>query len=156
MKGFIIKYIYSDENVRCCWNDAGYNDDELREKIGSKDKSFLYAQYVLQGVADGMYHFDQLDKELPAGLTAFYEQSFRYRFATDAEYNVVRPLLKLLLENDSVTIEDASAVLQLPVGKLVKLLHGYCVVSGNRLSLSDVSLREWLSDSIKNPDFSIF
>ena len=137
-----------------CWNDAGYNDDELREKIGSKDKSFLYAQYVLQGVADGMYHFDQLDKELPAGLTAFYEQSFRYRFTTEAEYNVVRPLLKLLLENESVTTQDASVCLQLPVGKLIKLLQGYCVVSDNTLTLSDASLREWLGDSIKNPDFS--
>ena len=156
LKKFIINYIYSDENVSRCWQDANYNDDELREKIGSKDRSFLYAQYVLQGVADGMYHFDQLDKELPAGLTAFYEQSFRYRFATEAEYNVVRPLLKLLLENDSVTIEDASAVLQQPVGKLVKLLQGYCVVCDNTLSLSDATLREWLRDSIKNPDFSIF
>ena len=156
LKKFIINYIYSDENVSRCWQDANYNDDELREKIGSKDKSFLYAQYVLQGVADGMYHFDLLDKELPAGLTAFYEQSFRYRFATEAEYNVVRPLLKLLLENDSVTIEDASAVLQQPVGKLVKLLQGYCVVCDNTLSLSDATLREWLRDSIKNPDFSIF
>ena len=156
LKKFIINYIYSDENVSRCWQDANYNDDELREKIGSKDKSFLYAQYVLQGVADGMYHFDLLDKELPAGLTAFYEQSFRYRFATEAEYNVVRPLLKLLLENDSVTIEDASACLQMPVGKLVKLLQGYCVFSDNTLTLSDASLREWLGDSIKNPDFSIF
>lgn len=156
LKKFIINYIYSDENVSRCWHDANYNDDELREKIGSKDKSFLYAQYVLQGVADGMYHFDLLDKELPAGLTAFYEQSFRYRFATEAEYNVVRPLLKLLLENDSVTIEDASACLQMPVGKLVKLLQGYCVFSDNTLTLSDASLREWLGDSIKNPDFSIF
>ena len=156
LKKFIINYIYSDENVSRCWQDANYNDDELREKIGSKDRSFLYAQYVLQGVADGMYHFDQLDKELPAGLTAFYEQSFSYRFATEAEYNVVRPLLKLLLENDSVTIEDASAVLQQPVGKLVKLLQGYCVVCDNTLSLSDATLREWLRDSIKNPDFSIF
>ena len=156
LKKFIINYIYSDENVSRCWQDSNYNDDDLREKIGSKDKSFLYAQYVLQGVADGMYHFDQLDKELPAGLTAFYEQSFRYRFATEAEYNVVRPLLKLLLENDSVTIEDAPAVLQQPVGKLVKLLQGYCVVCDNTLSLSDATLREWLRDSIKNPDFSIF
>ena len=139
LKKFIINYIYSDENVSRCWQDANYNDDELREKIGSKDKSFLYAQYVLQGVADGMYHFDLLDKELPAGLTAFYEQSFRYRFATEAEYNVVRPLLKLLLENDSVTIEDASACLQMPVGKLVKLLQGYCVFSDNTLTLSDAS-----------------
>ena len=156
LKKFIINYIYSDENVSRCWQDANYNDDELREKIGSKDKSFLYAQYVLQGVADGMYHFDLLDKELPAGLTAFYEQSFRYRFATEAEYNVVRPLLKLLLENDSVTIEDASACLQMPVGKLVKLLQGYCVFSDNTLTLSDATLREWLRDSIKNPVFSIF
>ena len=156
LKKFIINYIYSDENVSRCWNDAGYNDDELREKIGSKDKSFLYAQYVLQGVADGMYHFDQLDKELPAGLTAFYEQSFRYRFATEAEYNIVRPLLKLLLENESVITQDASAFLQVPVGKLIKLLQGYCVVSDNTLTLSDASLREWLVDSIKNPDFSIF
>jgi len=156
LKKFIINYIYSDENVSRCWQDSNYNDDDLREKIGSKDKSFLYAQYVLQGVADGMYHFDQLDKELPAGLTAFYEQSFRYRFATEAEYNVVRPLLKLLLENDSVTIEDASACLRMPVGKLVKLLQGYCVVCDNTLTLSDASLREWLGNSIKNPDFSIF
>ena len=155
LKKFIINYIYSDENVSRCWQDSNYNDDELREKIGSKDKSFLYAQYVLQGVADGMYHFDQLDKELPAGLTAFYDQSFRYRFATDAEYNVVRPLLKLLLENESVSIGEVSACLQLPIGRLVKLLQGYCVVSENTLSLSDATLREWLRDSIKNPDFSI-
>ena len=156
LKKFIINYIYSDENVSRCWQDSNYNDDELREKIGSKDKSFLYAQYVLQGVADGMYHFDQLDKELPAGLTAFYDQSFRYRFATATEYDAVRPLLKLLLENESVSIGEASACLQLPIGRLVKLLQGYCVVSENTLSLSDATLREWLRDSIKNPDFSIF
>ena len=156
LKKFIINYIYSNENVSRCWQDSNYNDDELREKIGSKDKSFLYAQYVLQGVADGMYHFDQLDKELPVGLTAFYEQSFRYRFATEAEYNIVRPLLKLLLERESITIQEASSCLQLPVGRLVKLLQGYCVVNDNTLFLSDTSLREWLCDSIKNPDFSIF
>ena len=156
LKKFIINYIYSDENVSRCWQDSNYNDDELREKIGSKDKSFLYAQYVLQGVADGMYHFDQLDKELPTGLTAFYDQSFRYRFATATEYDAVRPLLKLLLENESVSIGEASACLQLPIGRLVKLLQGYCVVSENTLSLSDATLREWLRDSIKNPDFSIF
>ena len=156
LKKFIINYIYSDENVSRCWQDSNYNDDELREKIGSKDKSFLYAQYVLQGVADGMYHFDQLDKELPTGLTAFYDQSFRYRFATATEYDAVRPLLKLLLENESVSIGETSACLQLPIGRLVKLLQGYCVVSENTLSLSDATLREWLRDSIKNPDFSIF
>lgn len=153
---FIINYIYSDENVKKSWYDAGYNDEELRRKISCKDKSFLYARYVLQGVADGMYHFDSLEHELPAGLISFYEQSFNYRFATALEYDAVRPLLKLLLEHESVTIKEASACLQLPVGKLVKLLQGYCVVTDDTLSLSDATLRDWLCDSIKNPDFSIF
>ena len=156
LQGFIINYIFRDETVKRCWDDSAYSDEELREKIASKDKSFLYAQYVLQGVADGLYHFDQLDKELPAGLTAFYDQSFRYRFATAAEYDIVRPLLKLLLEKEYVSTQEASDCLQLPAGRLVKLLQGYCVVSDNMLSLSDSTLREWLCDSIKNPDFSIF
>ena len=75
LKSFIRYYVNHNEDVRSCWLNAGYNDDELVEKISQKDKSFLYAQYVLQGVADGMYDFDQLDQELPAGLTAFYQKS---------------------------------------------------------------------------------
>lgn len=156
LKKFIINYIYRNEYVVSCWNDAGYNDEELREKISAKDKSFLYAQYVLQGVADGMYHFDQLDQELPSGLTAFYQESFKYRFTNETEYSAVRPLLKLLLENETIVIDKASELLRLPVGRLVKKLQGYCVVNNNMLSLSDATLRDWLSDSIKNPEFAIF
>jgi len=156
LKKFIINYIYSDPDVRRCWQDSAYDDDELREKIAAKDKSFLYAAYVLQGIADGMYHFDSLGRELPAGLTAFYNQSFHYRFGTASQYDAVRPLLKLLLEETSVPVDEASRRLEIPVGRLVKMLHGYCVVNDNMLTLSDATLRDWLSDSIKNPDFSIF
>ena len=156
LKKFIINYIYSDADVRRCWQDSDYDDDELREKIASKDKSFLYAAYVLQGIADGMYHFDRLGRELPAGLTAFYNQSFHYRFGTASQYDVIRPLLKLLLEETSIPVDEASRRLGVPVGRLVKMLHGYCVVKDNMLTLSDATLRDWLRDSIKNPDFSIF
>ena len=155
LKSFIRYYVNHNEDVRSCWLNAGYNDDELVEKISQKDKSFLYAQYVLQGVADGMYDFDQLDQELPAGLTAFYQKSFEYRFDDQTKYDAVRPLLKLLLEKGSVSIEDASQKISL-VGRAVKLLQGYCVVSGNTLSLSDASLLEWLQNSMINPDFAIF
>ena len=155
LKSFIRYYVNHNEDVRSCWLNAGYNDDELAEKISQKDKSFLYAQYVLQGVADGMYDFDQLDQELPAGLTAFYQKSFEYRFDDQTKYDAIRPLLKLLLEKGSVSVEDASHQIPL-VGRSVKLLQGYCVVSNNILSLSDASLREWLQNSMLNPDFAIF
>jgi len=155
LKSFIRYYVNHNEDVRSCWLNAGYNDDELVEKISQKDKSFLYAQYVLQGVADGMYDFDQLDQELPAGLTAFYQKSFEYRFDDQTKYDAIRPLLKLLLEKGSVSVEDASHQIPL-VGRSVKLLQGYCVVSNNILSLSDASLREWLQNSMLNPDFAIF
>lgn len=156
LKKYIINYIRSNEDVFHCWQDADYDEDELREKIAAKDKSFLYATYVLQGVADGMYHFNQLDQELPAGLTAFYNLSFHYRFPTAREYEAVRPLLKILLTNGTISVEDASRQLRMPIGRLVRLTHGYCVVNDGRLSLSDTTLRDWLRDSIKNPDFSIF
>ena len=101
------------------------------------------------------YSQDAMAAAFPAGLTAFYEQSFRYRFASEDEYNAVSPLLRMLLEKESVSIEEAAR--QIPtVGKLVKLLQGYCVVNNNTLSLCDATLREWLLDSIKNPDFAIF
>ena len=152
---FITNYIYSNTDVYHSWLELGFDSENLRKKIIAKDKSFLYAVHVLQGVADGMYHFNQLDRELPAGLTAFYNQSFHYRFAAASEYEAVQPLLKLLLENDAISVEDASRQLNMPVGRLVRRLHGYCVVNGDMLSLSDTSLREWLRDSIKNPDYSI-
>ena len=153
---FIINYIYSNDAIRRCWQESNYDDDELRAKIAGKDNSFLYAKYVLQAVAEGMYHFNQLDRELPVGLIAFYEQSFRYRFETPEDYDRVRPLLKLLLDNGAISVSEASIQLGMPAGRLVKMLQGYCVVNGDMLSLSDLSLRDWLQDSIKNPDFSIF
>ena len=88
-------------------------------------------------------------------MTAFYQKSFEYRFDDQTKYDAVRPLLKLLLEKGSVSVEDASQQIPL-VGRSVKLLQGYCVVSNNILSLSDASLREWLQNSMINPDFAIF
>lgn len=160
---FIINLIYGNETIRQCWGNAviSLNDDKLREKIARKDRSFLYASYVLQGIEDGFYHFDKLDQELPAGLVDFYNKSFKYRFANSAEYDKVRPLLAILLKEPNISLQAAQNRLntngvQYPIGKMIQALRGYCIAENNELSLADASLRDWLCDPIHNPDFSIF
>ncbi len=159
---FIINLIYSNEKIRRCWQNSStfMDDDELREKIASKDKSFLYATYVLQGIADGQYHFDRLDQELPKGLTAFYNDSFRYRFSKNNSYENVRPLLTLLSRESKLKVQTAAEILKQdnchePIGKMIQALRGYCIADGDELALSDATLREWLLDPIKNPEFSV-
>ncbi len=159
---FISGFIYSNDRVRTCWQNSPVpnNDDIIHKKISEKDKSFLYAGYVLQGIAEGIYHFDKLDEELPSGLVGFYNESFSLRFPNPAEYNKVRPLLEILLDIPRIPLTEAQGRLQkkgvvYPVGKLIQMLRGYCVVENGELVLSDASLRDWLSDSIRNPDFAI-
>lgn len=160
LEKFIINLIYSNEKIRQCWQNSSMDDDELREKIARKDKSFLYATYVLQGIADGQYHFDRLDQELPKGLTAFYNDSFRYRFSKNNSYDGVRPLLALLSREPKLKIQTVAEILKQnnyhePMGKMIQALRGYCIADDDELTLSDATLREWLLDPIKNPEFSV-
>ncbi len=163
LEKYIINLIYGNETIRQCWENAALpiDDDILRDKIASKDRSFLFARYVLQGIEDGYYHFDKLDQELPSGLIEFYDKSFRYRFKTSLAYDQVRPLLRLLLKTSRLSLADAQQALDahgehLPLGKMIFALRGYCLVEEGMLSLSDASLRDWLCDPIHNPEFSIF
>ncbi len=163
LEKYIINLIYGNETIRQCWENAklSLDDDKLREKIASKDRSFLYARYVLQGIEDGFYHFDKLESELPAGLVDFYNKSFKYRFSDSSEYDKVRPLLAILLQEPNISLQDAQNKLmangvQYPIGKMIQALRGYCIADKNELMLSDASLRDWLCDPVHNPDFSIF
>lgn len=162
LEKFIINLIYGNDAIRKCWENASVtlDDDKLREKISRKDRSFLYATYVLQGIEDGLYHFDRLDQELPAGLVDFYDKSFRYRFTNGNEYDKVKPLLELLLKEQKISLYSAQdrlngKCIKYPIGKMIQALRGYCVVENNEIFLSDASLRDWLRDSVRNPDFSI-
>lgn len=157
LKQYVITRFYSS-NIRRRWEAFDFDDDYLWKKIVDKDTSFLYAKYVLDGIADGQYDIRKIG-ELPQGLYDHYHASFIYRFPAE-RYKDVRPFLKMLVENDRVSIEEAKAFLlkngtEISLWRILKELRGYCLQDGDELFLSDVTLREWLKDEQKNPMFAI-
>ena len=157
LKQYVVTRFYSS-NIRKKWEAYDFDDDELWKKIVDKDTSFLYAKYVLDGIEEGQYDIKKIG-ELPQGLYEYYHASFMYRFTAD-KYKEVRPLLKLLVENDRITVDEAKSFLQkngieMSIWRILKELRGYCLWEENELSLSDATLREWLKDNWRNPMFAI-
>lgn len=156
---FIDHMLYCNEELnRKFVESSGITTDELHDFIIKKDPSFLYASHVLLGLAEGRYSFDKLKKELPDDLQTCFFESFKARFPRSGDYERVKPLLRLLVKENSVEIRNVSERLSgqpETIGQMVSALRGYCQTENDRLKLSSISLREWLADTIHNPEFGV-
>ena len=137
--------------------NAGMTASELSRIILSHEQSFLYAYYVLHGIAEGRYEVETLGKDIPADLKACFYDAFKARFPTKASYGRVRPLLESIVGTGRVT----KAVARKAVGKgarlgeVVQALRGYVIEEGADLVLSSKPLRDWLADDLHNVEFGI-
>ena len=158
LRAYIELWLLRDERVQQALLNANVTSEETKKVICEKDSSFIYAYHVLNGVAEGRYSFDRLKEQLPVDLCAAFYDAFKARFPTADEYAKVKPLLSRLMRSGSVAIADAErSVCQdgIPVGEYIRALRGYASVEGKNIVMTSESLREWLSDGLNNPTFSV-
>lgn len=136
---------------------VGMTPSELSAIILSHEQSFLYAYYVLHGLAEGRYAVETLGKDIPKDLKACFADAFRARFPRPADYDFVRPLLKTLTPTGRASVAEARKTLPfgMAVGAVVKALRGYVAEEGHELVLTSKPLRDWLKDDLHNPEFAI-
>lgn len=137
--------------------NAGMSASELIRIILSHERSFLYAYYVLHGIAEGRYEVETLGKDIPADLKACFYDAFKARFPTKASYEYVRPLLEAIVKTGRVTMAVARRVIgeRARLGEVVQALRGYVIEEGDDLVLSGKPLRDWLADDLHNVEFGI-
>ena len=137
--------------------DAGVTASELCKIIVAHEPSFLYAYYVLHGIAEGRYAVETLGRDIPKDLKACFADAFRARFPQKRDYDFVRPLLKVLVGTGRCRVDEVRAALPsgVTVGEVVKALRGYVVEEGEELALAGKPLRDWLADDLHNPEFGI-
>ena len=137
--------------------NAGMTASELSRIILSHEQSFLYAYYVLHGIAEGRYEVETLGKDIPADLKACFYDAFKARFPTKSCYGRVRPLLVAIVETGRVTKTAARKAVGkgARLGEVVQALRGYVIEEGADLVLSSKPLRDWLADDLHNVEFGI-
>ena len=158
LKAYIELWLLRNGNVNRALRDANVTSDVVKETICRKDKSFLYAYHVLNGVAEGRYSLDRLDSELPVDLRAAFFDSFVARFPSDTDYDRVKPLLRLLAQSGDASLaagKECAAAAGMNIGRLVQSLRGYVAVEGERVVLIGEPLRDWLADELDNPRFGV-
>ena len=158
LKAYIELWLLRNESVRKALLDANVASDIVKETICRKDKSFLYAYHVLNGVAEGRYSLDRLDSELPVDLRAAFYDSFAARFPLKADYDRVKPLLRLLAVSGETTLaatKECAVAGGMNIGELIQSLRGYVAVEGERVVLIGEPLRDWLVGELDNPRFGV-
>lgn len=137
--------------------NAGMSASELSRIILSHEKSFLYAYYVLHGIAEGRYRVETLGKDIPVDLKVCFYDAFKARFPTKASYDQVRPLLEIIVRAGRVTKVAAKQAVgeRSRLGEVVRALRGYVLEEGDDLVLSGKPLRDWLADDLHNVEFGI-
>ena len=154
---YIYHWTTRNRTVRRQLVDAGVTASELCKIIVAHEPSFLYAYYVLHGIAEGRYAVETLGRDIPKDLKACFADAFRARFPQKGDYDFVRPLLKVLVGTGRCRVDEARAALPsgVTVGEVVKALRGYVVEEGEELALAGKPLRDWLADDLHNPEFGI-
>ncbi len=158
LKAYIELWLLRNESVRKALLDGNVASDVVKETICRKDKSFLYAYHVLNGVAEGRYTLDRLDFELPVDLRAAFYDSFAARFPSEVDYGRVKPLLRLLAASGEASLAAASECAVaggMNIGIVIQSLRGYVAVEGERVVLIGEPLRDWLADELNNPRFGV-
>lgn len=137
--------------------NAGVSASELSRIILSHERSFLYAYYVLHGIAEGRYDVRTLGKEIPADLKACFYDAFKARFPTKENYDYVRPLLAAAARTGRVSKAEARETVgkSARVGEVVQALRGYVVEDGDDLVLPSKPLRDWMKDDFHNVEFGV-
>ena len=158
LKAYIELWLLRNGNVSRALLDANASSDVVKETICRKDKSFLYAYHVLNGVAEGRYSLDRLNSELPVDLRAAFFDSFVARFPSEADYGRVKPLLRRLTASGEASLaaaKECAVAAEMNIGQLIQSLRGYVAIEGERVVLTGEPLREWLTDELGNPRFGV-
>lgn len=159
VRTYIDQWTYTNPAVYDKLLRSNIDSEILKERILAKDKSFLYASFVLTGIADGRYSIEtveELEEKLPNDLKRCFYDAFMARFPTAEAYARVRPLLQALVKKGRITIADASKRRITggePLAAILKALRGYAIEEDGELSLSSETLRMWLGDAAHNAEF---
>ena len=168
VRTYIDQWLLTNESVNNWLMQESLASEEVKDAILDKDRSFLYASYVLSGIADGRYGVrKEWDKpitisyfaeNLPADLKTCFYDAFKARFPDGRSYGKVKPLLRQLVRKGRIGEADASrkaVVGEVTLGAVLKALRGYAVVTDGEISLSSEALRMWLGDSTHNAEFGV-
>ena len=158
LRAYIDLWLLRDARVSKALLDAQITSEDAKAAICEKDASFIYAHYVLNGVAEGRYSFDRLKEQLPSDLCAAFYDAFKARFRADSDYQPVKDLLAALCRNGRMKITDIERDFCSDgenVGGIIRNLRGYVTVEGGYVELSGEPLREWLEDCVNNPEFAV-
>ena len=168
VRTYIDQWLLTNESVNDWLMRESLASEEVKDAILDKDRSFLYASYVLSGIADGRYGVrKEWDKpitityfaeNLPADLKTCFYDAFKARFPDSRSYGKVKTLLRQLVRKGRIGEADASrkvVVGEETLGAVLKALRGYAVVTDGEISLSSEALRMWLRDSTHNAEFGV-
>lgn len=158
LRAYIDLWLLRDGRVRKAMLDAKIEYEDAKAAICEKDPSFVYAYHVLNGVAEGRYSFDRLKEQLPADLCAAFYDAFKARFPEAEDYLSVRMALSELCRCGRMSLADLEQRVCCEgenIGKTIRDLRGYVTVEGGHVELSGEPLREWLTDSVNNPEFAV-
>lgn len=168
VRTYIDQWLLSNESVNDWLMRESLASEEVKDAILDKDRSFLYASYVLAGIAEGRYgvrkNWDEpitlsyFSENLPSDLRSCFYDAFKGRFRNEDAYARVKPLLRLLVKKGRVCEAAASrraVVGGETLGAILKALRGYAVVSDGEISLSSEALRMWLKDATHNAEFGV-
>lgn len=160
----VCTYIEQWHNIPAVYDrllESNIDSEELKDAILKKDRSFLYASYVLGGIAEGRYRIksvDELAQDLPNDLKACFYDAFKARFPDGETYGKVKPLLRLLVRRGCVDADEAghrSVIGDETLGAVLKSLRGYAVESDGEIALASEALRMWLKDATHNAEFGV-
>ena len=161
IRTYIDQWTCTNEEVYQRLFDSNIDSEVLKDAILEKDRSFLYASYVLGGIADGRYSIqsvEELERDLPKDLKACFYDAFKARFPTGVAFSRVKPLLRLLVRKGRVGEAEAgrrASVGDETLGAILKALRGYAVEDDGEISLSSEVLRRWLKDATHNAEFGV-